>query len=310
MNKILEALSGLLPKEKVAELTVAVEELATEQKKELEAEFDAKLQEAYAELSQQLDEAEKTAEQGYQEAFGIIKDLRQRLEVQRVEFEKALEEGYEEAYQMLNDLKSKNGTIEQDLYEEFENRLKQMKGYMVDKIDEYLEAKTAELRETIRREVMNDPRTMEHKIALEHIVETCAGYLADQDHTLATSKRLQETVKKMEELQGQVKLLEARHIRVSTENNRLNEQLRQAGELISESRKAVAKKDKHERIVEAKKAEGRGEQVVEGVKVIGETVDPMPGKPGKQRDMSLVENMRPEELLEAQKLAGVLPEEE
>ena len=311
MNKILEALSGLLPKDKVAELTAAVNEMTTDMKAELDAEYNTKLEEAYAELSQQMDEAEKTAEQGYQEAYGIIQDLRNRLETQRVEFEKALEEGYEEAYQMLQTEKSKNGDVEHDLYEEFENHLKQMKGYMVDKIDEYLEAKTVELREQIRREVMNDPRTMEHKIALEHIVETCAGYLTDQEHTLATGKRLSETAKKVEELQGQVKLLEARHIRVSTENNRLNEQLRQAGEMITESKKTATKTGQKERIDEAKKVQGRGERVTEGVKVIGEHNEPSARKTNKKpADMSLVKDMTAEQLHEAQRLAGVLVDEE
>jgi hypothetical protein len=311
MNKILEALSGLLPKDKVNELTAAVSEMTDEMKKEMDAEYNTKLEEAYGELTQQLEEAEKTAEQGYQEAHGIIQDLRNRLETQRVEFEKALEEGYEEAYQMLQGVKSENGNIEHDLYEEFENRLKEMKGYMVDKIDEYLEAKTTELREQVRREVMNDPRMMEQKIALEHIVETCAGYLTDQEHTLATGARLQERVKKVEELQGQVKLLEARHIRVSTENNRLNEQLRQAGEMITESRAATTKRGQKERIDETKKVQGRGEQVIgENVKVIGEHQGNVRTKTKKSADMSLVKDMTVEQLHEAQKLAGVLVDED
>jgi hypothetical protein len=308
-NKILEALSSLLPKDKVAELNTAVDEMLGESKKELEAEFNTKLEEAYADLSQQLEENEKVAEQGYQEAYGIIQDLRNRLETQRVEFEKALEEGYEEAYQMLQQEKAKNENVETDLYEEFENRLKQMKSYMVDKLDEYIEFKTAELRESVRREVMSDPRMVEHKMVLESIVEKVAGYLSAEDYTMATSKRMEESIKKVEELQGQVRLLEARHIRVSTENNKLNEHLRQAGELLSESRQTQTKKDKNARIDEAKKVTGKGERVVEGVKVIGEHQEPA-SKTKKPADTTLVEAMSAEELRAVNKLAGTLADEE
>jgi hypothetical protein len=210
---------------------------------------------------------------------------------------------------MLQQEKAKNENVETDLYEEFENRLKQMKSYMVDKLDEYIEFKTAELRESVRREVMSDPRMVEHKMVLESIVEKVAGYLSAEDYTMATSKRMEESIKKVEELQGQVRLLEARHIRVSTENNKLNEHLRQAGELLSESRQTQTKKDKNARIDEAKKVTGKGERVVEGVKVIGEHQEPA-SKTKKPADTTLVEAMSAEELRAVNKLAGTLADEE
>jgi uncharacterized protein YoxC len=305
MDKILEALSSLLPEDKVKELTTAVNEMLDNSKKELEAEFNQKLEEAYAELSQQLQEAEKTAEQGYQEAYAIINDLRQRLDSQKVEYEKAVEEGYEEAYQMLQTEKQKNETIETELYEEFDNKLKQMKEYLVDMVDKYLDDKATEIREQVHKEVMNDPRMVEHKLTLEKIIETCAGYLSEEDYAHATSKKLEEASRTAEELKGQVRLLEARHIRVSTENNKLNEQVRGMTQMINESRGTAKKEEKKERINETAKVQGRGEQA-EGMKIVPEHTEAP--KANKNGDTSLVESIKPEELTAYRKLAGLVKE--
>ena len=98
MDKITEALSKLIPESEIQEVSAAVNEMLEQAKADLEAEFNQKLEEAYAELTSELTQAEKTAEQGYEEAYAIIGDLRNRLEVQGEEYKAALEEGYEEAY--------------------------------------------------------------------------------------------------------------------------------------------------------------------------------------------------------------------
>ena len=89
MQKILEALKAILPEEQVKEISSAVQEYLAEAKTELEAEYNAKLEEGYGELSKEMKAAEKTAYEGYQEAWGMISELRNRIETQKVEFEKA-----------------------------------------------------------------------------------------------------------------------------------------------------------------------------------------------------------------------------
>ena len=86
MDKITEALKKLLPESEINEVAVAVKEMLEQAKANLEAEFNQKLEEAYAELTSELANAEKTAEQGYEEAYAIIGDLRNRLEVQGEEY--------------------------------------------------------------------------------------------------------------------------------------------------------------------------------------------------------------------------------
>jgi len=267
MDKILEALKKLLPEESVKEVASAVDEMLTEAKKELEAEFNTKLEEAYAELSGELKAAEKVAEKGYQEAFSIINDLRTRLEVQREEFETTLEEGFEEAYQMILSERAKNSSIEVDIYDEYDNKLNEMKEYIVEKIDQFLQFKGTEIYEQAKRDVLNDPRMAEHKVALDKIVEIAASYLSDEDYAFATSTKLANSEKKLEEMAAQIKMMEARNINLSRQNTKLNESVRQHQELLTEGKQT----EKKERAQKAQKVSGRGKLVEDDqTKVISE----------------------------------------
>jgi hypothetical protein len=261
MDKITEALSKLLPESEIQEVSAAVNEMLEQAKADLEAEFNQKLEEAYAELTTELTDAEKTAEQGYEEAYAIIGDLRNRLEIQGEEYKAALEEGYEEAYQMLKAEQAKNQQLEVDMYEEYDRKLAEMKEYIVDKVDQFLQFKGSEIYEQAKRDVLNDPRMAEHKVTLDKIVDLTSSYLSDEGINAVSSSKLEEAVKTVEEMKGQLRIMEARNIRLSTENTKLNESVRQAQELISESRKAVSKAKKSGVITEQNERATKAENV-------------------------------------------------
>jgi len=272
MDKIVNALKKLLPETEVNEVAEAVNGLLEQAKANLETEFNQKLEEAYAELTNELAEAEKVAEHGYEEAYAIIGDLRTRLEVQGEEYKAALEEGYEEAYQMLKGEREKNQNLEVEMYEEYDRKLNSMKEYIVDKVDQFLQVKGQEIYEQARRDIINDPRMAEHKLALEKIVDITSNYMSDEEFAGVNSAKVEEATKQIEELKGQLRILEARNIRVSTENTKLTEAVRQAQELITESRKVVAKEKKtaviseqKERAEKAKNVTGRGNTASENV---------------------------------------------
>jgi len=275
-NKIQEALEKLLPEDQVSEVASAIEEMLKEAKTELETEFNNKLEEAYAELSKELKDAETVAEKGYTEAYSIISELRNRLEVQSEEYEAALEEGYEEAYQMLKEERSKNGNLEVSLYEEYDKKLAEMKEYIVDKVDQFLQFKGSEIYEQAKHDIMNDPRMAEHKSAFDKIVDITSDYLSDEDYAAASGAKLEESKKAIDDLKGQIKLLEARSIRLSTENTKLNEAVRAAHNVITEQKEVavVAKKtgivnEQNERVEKSKNVSGRG-QLVAGEAIIAE----------------------------------------
>ncbi len=274
MNKIFNSLKNLLPADQVNEVAQAVNEMLEESKKEMEAEFNKNLEEAYAQLTNELSQAEKTAYKGYNEAYAIISDLQERLGSQKAEFETALEEGYEEAYQMLIAERNNKNSVESDLYEEYDSKLKEMKEYIVDKVDEFLQVKGVEIYEQAKRDLMADPRMVEHKVALDKIVNIASDYIAGDEQFFSTSGKLEEARKSVEDLKGQLRIMEARNIRLSTENTKLNESVRRASEVISESRVNNTKRivnEQKERGVKAKSVSGRGQLITENVQVISES---------------------------------------
>ncbi len=264
MDKVIEALKKLLPEDQVKDVTEAVQSTLEEAKVELEKEYNEKLEEAYSELYREKQEAETVAESGYEQAHGIIEDLRLRLETQREEFSSTLEENYEEAYQMLITERDKNKNIEVGMYEEYDGKLAEMKEYMVDKVDQFLHYKGKEIYEQARRDIINDPRMAEHRVALDKIVDVVASYVSDENCSIATTTKLEEAERSVDAVKGQVKILEAKNIRLSVDNKKLNEAVIEAKTLIyeyAESEEGKQLNEQKERAKKAKGAEGKGEKV-------------------------------------------------
>jgi hypothetical protein len=299
MEKIVEALTKLLPEDAVAEVTEAVKNELEGAKQACELEFNSKLEEAYAELSDELKTAEETAIQGYKEAYAIIQDLRGRLETQQKEFESSMEEGYEEAYQMLLAEKGKNENLEVEMYEQFNTKLQEMKEYMVDKVDAFLQYKGAEIYESAHKDITNDPRLVEHKSTLDKVVECVANYIGDEEFAGVNNVKVEEIARKSEELKSQVKILEARNIRLSAENTKLNEAVRETQKVITES----AKVEKKERVEKAKNVQGRG-RAVNDSELVAEWNDNKSEEKKPNVDTTLVESLDPDLLRQMQVLAG------
>jgi hypothetical protein len=300
MEKIVEALTKLLPEDAVNDVSEAVKTELEKAKQEYEQEFNSKLEEAYAELSTELKETENTAYQGYQEAYAIIEDLRKRLDVQQKEFESTMEEGYEEAYQMLQTEKVKNENLEVEMYEEFNNKLSEMKEYMVDKLDAFLQYKGEELYEAARKEIVNDPAVAEQRVVLDRVLECVSDYISDEQYTGVVNSKLTEAEKKIEDFKSQTKILEARNIRLSTENNKLNESVRKAEQVLNEQ----VKEEKQERAEKAKNAQGRG-RTVNDPELVAEWSNNKSNNVKKEKvDTTLVEGVDPDYLRQMQVLAG------
>ena len=280
MEKIMEAIKKLLPESDVKEVSTVVSEMLDQAKLGLEKEYNEKLEEAYTELSAELKKAEETAEKGYEEAYAIIADLRNRLDIQGEEYKQAMEEGYEEAYQMLKSERAKNNSLEVELYEEYDKKLHEMKEYIVDKVDQFLHEKGAEIYEQARKDIVSDPRLAEHKVVLDKIVDLTSDYLSDDEVNNVSSAKVEEATKQIEELKGQLRIMEARNIRLSTENTKLNESFRHAKDLITEQRRTVETHKKSEviteqnaRVEKAQNVTGRGNKVVEQEVVIAENAN-------------------------------------
>lgn len=258
MDKITQALRKVLPAEHVAEVARAVEEVMAERFEEMEGEFQTKLEQAYEQLTEERKADESTAYQGYQQAYEIIASLMNRLDEQRQEFEQALEEGFEEAYSELQREKGKNGNIEVELYDEFNKKLSEMKDIMVDKIDQFMTLQEQEIYEAAKRDVLSDPRILEQRVAVEKMAEILSDYISTDDLAGVSSSKLEEASRQIEALKGQLRIVEAKNVKLSAQKNRLEEQVRDANECITEATRVERKQRANRRGI----ASGRGQRVV------------------------------------------------
>jgi hypothetical protein len=294
-EQVLKALAGLIPEDAQKSVEEAISKFLAETVAELEKEYSEKLDEAYKTVEQEKTGTEEEAYKGYNQAWEIITDLRDRLEIQKEEFEVAIEEGYEEAYQMLQEERSKNDTLEVGLYEEYDKRMSDVKSYMVDKIDQFLSLQGEKYYEMAKRDVLNDPAVTEHKLAFEKILEVAQNYLSDEDFAYATSSRIEGLQKATSDQQSEIKILQAKNMRLSTDNTRLTEALQHTQQVITESKGTERK----ERLEKAKKAEGRGDNHVarkdQKQVVIGEQDDvsgePVTEQKGDERSQRFVEQI-------------------
>jgi len=258
MDKITKALENILPSEHINEVAKAVEEMMAENVAALEAEFQTKLDEAYEQIAEERKADEQIAESGYQQAYEVITSLMARLDEQREEFETALEEGFEEAYSELQKEKSRNQNLEVEIYEEADKKLQEMKEMIVDKVDQFLGIQESELYESAKRDVLNDPSIMEQRVAIEKMAALLSDYMGVDSIGSVSSSKIEEMNKTIEDLKGQMRIVEAKNVRLATQNSKLNEQVREANEVITEATKA----ERTNRTNKKENASGRGHRVV------------------------------------------------
>lgn len=280
MDKITKALKSILPAEHVDEVAKAVEEMMAENVAALEAEFQSKLDEAYEQLSEERKADEAIAESGYQQAYEMITSLMARLDEQKEEFETALEEGFEEAYQELQKEKGRNQNLEVEIYEEADAKLQEMKNMMVDKLDQFLSLQEKEIYESAKRDVLSDPSILEQRVAIEKMAEVLSDYVGNGAISAATSGKVEEMQKQVEALKGQMRIIEAKNVRLATQNNKLNEQVREAHQVITEATKV----ERTNRVNRKENASGRGQRVV-NEQIINEYAAPANEKSEKEADL-------------------------
>jgi hypothetical protein len=164
-----------------------------------------------------------------EDAIKQITALRAQIESQREEFERTLEEGYEEAYKMILELRDRNNNLETTLYEEYDGKLKEMKEFIVDKVDQFLRLKSEELRDANHDTAAFILQTWLKQTTPRQIVEDAIG---EQTGELTR-----------EELKAQMRILEAKNMRLSAECDKLRREGVDATRREKETRKAAGLPD-------------------------------------------------------------------
>jgi hypothetical protein len=274
-DRVLEALSALVPEETRDKVTAVVTSLLDEAvgsiKEKLMSEYNGKLDEGYRIIAEEREKDWQTAEQGYKQALDIIYDLRARLEKQNEEFQATLVEEYEKAYQMILAERQKNEELETTLYEEFNKRTEAIKEYIVEKCDDFLGEMGDEYYEAARREVLQDPCLAEHRIAFERVLDVAKDYLSDEDIMLNTTGKVDGLETQVESLNLQKRQIEGKCMRLMTENNKMHDYLKETKELVEKN----MLNEQNERLSQARKVQGRGDAVVEPERevLLGEVAD-------------------------------------
>lgn len=267
MNKLLEALKRTsLTADQVSDVTKAVEDMVSEAISKVEAkkrsEYDAKVEEAYDKAQAEIDAVEAKAIEGYKQAHAIIQDQQLRIETLEREYENKMDEGYQQAWEMLQAEQAKNENIELEVQREADEKIRAMRDFMVEKLDLFLQMQKAEIYDEARQDILNDPQIVEHRVTIEKMADIMSDYLSFDDLAGTSSKKINEANNLIEDLQGQVKILERKTVNQSKQIHSLNETLRQGEQLINEARAITTKNERNERKNGAGTASGRGQRVL------------------------------------------------
>lgn len=296
MDKITQALSKFLPAEQVSEVSKALEAALQEHYSQVESEFQTKLDQVYEQLTNERAADEKIAEAGYEQAYEIISSLMNRIDEQKNEFEATIEEGFEEAYAEIEALRKEKDNIEVALYEDFDKKLGEMKNVFIEKLDQFAELQNAEIYEMAKKDVLSDPRVLEHKIAIEKIIDILSDYVSNEDIAGVSSSKIEESHRQIDALRGQIRLLESKNVKLSVTNNKLSEQVSQARQYVTEATKI----ERTNRVNKKGTVSGRGQRVG-GEQLISEFTAPAEKNVGE--DKVLAEGANP--LSDVLTLAGL-----
>jgi hypothetical protein len=164
---------------------------------------------------------------------------------------------------MILEERGKNSNLENTMYEEYDSKLNDIKEYIVEKVDQFLQLKGSEIYEQAYRDALNDPRMAEHKVVLDKIVELTSDYLSEEELQFATSHKLEEATQQNEKLHSQIKMLEGRNIRISAESTKMQQQLQEAVGLLKEyngaNQQAQKLNEQKERVRKTANVTGRGQ---------------------------------------------------
>lgn len=288
-HKLMEAVAGFIPGELQGQLAGAIDEWAAEAIAEIDAEYEAKIEEMHVAHDAEIAEIKRTIEESYRDAYEMITTLRREKDAIQAEAKQQLAEGYEEAYQMLLAERKKNDNMEVDLYEEYDGRVGRIREFYIDKVDEFMSEKGELMYEIVRRDLLNDSAFSESRIVLEKVLEAVNPMLGVQN---APSAKPDQSARQLAEAQAQVRILEARNMRLHTENTKLNEAARHAHALLQEN----VQQERRARREVARTAQSRGQRVVDDQQVITEATNhaesDAAGRRGRSSGNQLLETWR------------------
>jgi len=111
----------------------------------------------------------------------LEEEYKKKLADTKNEMEQALEEGYDEAYRMLKAERHKIANLELRLYDEYEEKLHHWKDYIVGKVDAFLSAEWKKLCEAGQQEFANKLAAWREAVSARDMVDLATGEDAPKD---------------------------------------------------------------------------------------------------------------------------------
>jgi len=146
-----------------------------------------------------------------------------------------------------------------------------MKETLIDKLDEFMSVQEPEMFEAAKREVLNDPTLVETRVAMKKVADIVADFRSQDDVNEFSNAKLEEACRTIDALKAQLRIVEARNVKLASKNSSLTEQVKDAEQVITEA----AKVERKERMNRRGTASGRGKRVMQNdQEIISEYVQP------------------------------------
>lgn len=258
-ESVLKAISGLLPEEVVTKVSNVIATTLDEATKEIESDYQAQLDEAYEQFGKEKQKLKEGYEQGYAQAFDLICEYKDRIELVKEELTNEKNSGFQEAWEMLQAARTENDDLAGELQREYDEKLADVEKFLVKKLDQFLPTQGKKYYEQARKDLLNDPVFAENKNAFERMLEAAAVVLTDDDYAVASGTKTESVLKENEELKKRVQRIEANNTRLKMDNDKLNETVRRTKTSLLSEQKEEQKVERKNRLERARKVEGRGE---------------------------------------------------
>lgn len=220
-----DLLAGLVPADKAQKVVAATEALVDQVREQVNEE----LAEQYGEIKDQVDRLVEQRDEAIQRAQEAELKLQKIAEDSSEIVEQAKQAVREEMQGQINVLTTKlakadeeKDALQERIAERYEELRVSDREKLIDKLDEYVDGEISKLEERlVESRGTNNPRLAQ---AMTEIADIVARYQLAESGDQVASAIVEEHQQEVARLTAQVRQLEARNVRLSTENEMLREQ--------------------------------------------------------------------------------------
>lgn len=236
-----DLLSGLVPADKAEKVVAATEALVDQVREQVNEE----LADQYSETKDQIDRLIEQRDEAIARAQEAELKLQKIAEDSSEIVEQAKASTREEAGEIIAKLEAKIERMEEEkdelqsrIAERYEELRVSDREKLIDKLDEYMETEIGKMKQQLAENHSGDPKLAE---AMHQIADIVTRYQASNSGEEIASEITEQHQQEVARLNAQVRMLESRNTRLSTENEMLREKTEVApADVVTESQEPRA----------------------------------------------------------------------